>query len=367
MSKKTKYYDIHPIKEKHALYNVIFSGRSNGKTYAVIYDALENYFKTGKQLAVIRRWDEDFTGANSARTLYNSLMNNGNGDNVVLKLSEGEYNGVEYYAGRFFLTYYDDEKGRNYRSDKVVAYAFALTQSEHYKSGSWPDITTVLFDEFITKGQYLNDEFIIFQNMLSTIIRQRDDVVIYMCGNTINRYNPYFGEMGLYNANTMQQGTIDVYSYGDSGLTCAVEFADMPVKTNKANKYFAFNNSKLKQITEGQWELDIYPHKPCELKYHDCLFTYFVLFNGQTMQCEVYSVNSMIFTYVHIKTGDIKYPDNDLVYSLEPCMKPNYIQSFVRPRNKTQQKILQLYKDGKMCYQSNEVGELFNNYVLACE
>ena len=56
---------------------------------------------------------------------------------------------------------------------------------------------TILFDEFITKGMYLTDEFMAFMNTLSTIIRQRDNVKIFMCGNTVNKFNPYFEEMGL--------------------------------------------------------------------------------------------------------------------------------------------------------------------------
>ena len=38
-----KYYSLKNILKKNAQYNMIFGERSNGKTYSVLYYALENY------------------------------------------------------------------------------------------------------------------------------------------------------------------------------------------------------------------------------------------------------------------------------------------------------------------------------------
>ena len=53
---------------------------------------------------------------------------------------------------------------------------------EHDKSNSYPSINTVIFDEFLTRRFYVPDEFILFMNVLSTIIRLRDNVKIFMLG-----------------------------------------------------------------------------------------------------------------------------------------------------------------------------------------
>ena len=58
-------------------------------------------------------------------------------------------------------------------------YAFALSELEHDKSTAYPNVTTVLFDEFLSRKSYLPDEFVLFMNTLSTIIRERDNVKIY--------------------------------------------------------------------------------------------------------------------------------------------------------------------------------------------
>ena len=59
-----KYYSLKNILEYNASYNLIVGKRSNGKSYACLYKGLERYFNEGKQIAYIRRWRDDITGAN---------------------------------------------------------------------------------------------------------------------------------------------------------------------------------------------------------------------------------------------------------------------------------------------------------------
>ena len=63
----TQYYNTKRIDKKDAVYNVIFGERSNGKTYALLKKGLENYVKTGKQMAYVRRWKEDIIGRRASR------------------------------------------------------------------------------------------------------------------------------------------------------------------------------------------------------------------------------------------------------------------------------------------------------------
>ena len=60
---KQKYYSVRKTIEQipDAFYYVIFGERSNGKTYSVLDYALEDYFKNGNQLAIIRRYKEDLS------------------------------------------------------------------------------------------------------------------------------------------------------------------------------------------------------------------------------------------------------------------------------------------------------------------
>ena len=360
---KPKFWDIRNILSKHAKYNVIFGERSNGKTYGVLQYGLEQYFDHGSRLGIIRRWEEDFRGK-QANTMFDALIENG----VVHKLSKGKWNSIIYQSHRWYLCKRDLINPKNVVIDEEpFAYAFALSSDEHYKSSSYPKIRTILFDEFLTRGTYLPDEFIKFTSILSTIIRLRDDVTIFMCGNTVNQYSPYFAEMGLTNIKNMTRGKIDLYSYGDSGLTVAVEFSDFPTKEKKSNVYFAFNNPKLEMIKSGAWEMDIYPHLPVKYKPKDIEYMYFIIFDNQTLQCEIINIDDMSFTYIHRKTTEIK--DNDgyyMVYSQETNPKPNYRKKITKPVYPIEKTIVSYFIKDKVFYQDNEIGELVRNYLEWC-
>ena len=71
------YYDIGPILKIPARYRMMFGERSNGKTYAVLEHHMKEYIKDGGELAIIRRYADDFVGAQSARSIFDSLICNG--------------------------------------------------------------------------------------------------------------------------------------------------------------------------------------------------------------------------------------------------------------------------------------------------
>lgn len=362
MKTKIKYYSSDRIDKKNATYNVIFGERSNGKTYAMLKKGLIQYLKDGSQLAYVRRWKEDITGRRAQR-LYSGINEN----QEVAKLTKGEYTGVHYWAGKFYLCNYDDNGKAIYNDSKIIAFSFALSDGEHDKSTSFPEIKLIVFDEFLTNRLYLQDEFVLFMNTVSTIVRKRTDVKIYMLGNTVNKFCPYFKEMGLTHILKMEQGTIDFYNYGDSGLSVAVEYCSSIKVDDKANKYFAFDNPKLEMITGGAWELNIYPHLPEKYTPKDVQLIYFIEFNDQLFQCEVVDLGGVYFTYIHIKTTPLKNTDTDLIYSLEHDPRLNHSRNIFKPINKVQERVLWFFKTDRVYYQNNDVGDTINNYLKICK
>ena len=363
-----KYYSLDRVLKTNAHYYVLFGERSNGKTYAVLEYALKRYFEHDEQCAIIRRWEDDFVGPTSARTCFDSLVHNGNGENMVRKLSNNAYDGITYYGGKWYLTVTENEKV--IMTDKCVAYAFALNSMEHYKSGSYPNITTILFDEFITRKLYLRDEFVVFQNMISTIVRRRDNVKIFMCGNTVNKYgNIYFNEMGLTRVKDMRQGTIDVYAYGNSTLRVAVEFTDSPTKTKPSDVYFAFENPRLDMIkgTGAVWEMDIYPHAPAKIAPKDIIFVFFIEYDSQLLQCEIISQNGNNYLYIHRKTTPLKDREHDLIYSDTISERPNIRYNLLKAVDDIDKNILYFFKADKVFYADNEIGEIVNSYINFCK
>ena len=364
---KLKFYALDAILEKNAHYNIIIGERSNGKTTAVLRYCLKHYCETGKQTAYIRRFDEDIKGGRG-ENIFNNMLALG----YLEEFTGGRWTNIIYRGRAWWLACSDPENaGRWITDEQPFCFAFALTKQETYKSNSYPNIDTVVFEEFLTRAAYgyLADEFIIYMNMLSTIIRERDNVKIFMLGNTVNKYAPYFAEMGLNHVKDMKKGTIDVYSYGDSALKVAVEFADFPSKSKPSDLYFAFNNPRLNMITgQGQvWEMAIYPHLPSKYKPKDVVFSYFILFDGELLQADIIDLQTGVFTFIHRKTTPIKDEETDLVFSPEQSERPNYRKRLTDPPDKLGNKIAWFYKHDKVFYQNNEVGEIVRNYLQYCK
>ena len=357
-----KYYSLNKINKKNATYNVIFGERSNGKTYATLKQVLENYFSDGSQFAYIRRWSVDVQ-PKRMNNLFNAIIEDG----YLEKLSGGKFTAIFYRTGRFYLCTYNDKGKPIYNEEDIIGYAFSLSENEHNKANSYPRVTTIIFDEFLTNKIYLPDEFILFMNTVSTIVRQRTNVKIYMLGNTVNKFCPYFKEMGLTNILSMKQGSIDIYTYGDSKLKVAVEYADSKKKFKKNNFYFAFDNPKLKMITGGSWELNIYPHAPVKWLPKNIMFTYFIDFNDSLYQCEIINKDANVFTYIHEKTTPIKNPDKDIIYTLDYNPKINYNINILKPLNDYQNKITWFFTHDRVYYQNNNVGDAINNYLKICK
>ena len=354
------YYSYIDIDATNAHYRMIIGERSNGKTYGALEKMIKNYVNNGKQSAYLRRYREDFVGKRG-QTLFASIENDG----LIERLTDGEYNGVQYYAGCWYLKYQEGNE-KPIKDSKPFCYGFALNSMEHDKSTSYPNINLIVFDEFLSRSFYLTNEFTLFMNVISTIIRQRDDTVIYMLGNTVSKYCPYFAEMGITRIKEMKQGDIDIYSYGESELKVAVEYA--PVLSNEIKKskdYFAFDNPALGMITDGNWEFALYPHMKYKYSPKDIKLIYFILFDKEMLQCEIIKNENGIFTFIHRKTGKLKN-EKDLLFTTEVDANPYHYRRITKPVDERTKLIYDLIKSERVFFQDNEVGEIVRNYLNWC-
>lgn len=357
-----KYYDVRDTLNGYpnAHYYVVFGERSNGKTYSALDYALENFQKNGEQFAYVRRWGEDIRKKQLSQ-LFAAHAENGR----ISKLFKDQWSGMDYTGTKFRLTK-TDEDGKVSVSEEVCGYAFDLNSMEHYKSISFPRVTTIIFDEFLSRNGYLPNEFILFTNVISTIVRQRNNVKIIMLGNTVNRSCPYFAEMGLTHIKEQEAGTTDVYHYGNSALEVVVEYCSPTSKRGgkKSDVYFAFDNPELQMITQGAWEIAIYPHKPCKFTPNQIQLIFFIEFENDLLQCECVLSDNGPFIFIHRKTGEIKYPDKDIVYTTKPSERWNYRMCLTHQQDKLSRTIVRYFNENNVFYADNEVGEIVRNYLI---
>lgn len=372
----TKFYDLKDL-EAHvpdADYHVIFGERSNGKTFAVLSRILERWVDKSEQSAYIRRYDEDIRGDNGkqifAALTHRDLNDEKKTIDMVSKLTNGEWTDVVYKSRAWHLARYDEKLGRMISQQTPFCYAFALSTWERKKGVSFPGVMTILFDEFLSRDSYLRDEFVIFQNVISSLARQRGDLKIYMLGNTVNVHAPYFKEMGI-EAEKMEQGDIEVIVLEDkkTKATIAVQYC-MPAEGGKeSDKYQLFGNRSLKMITEGKWEIPMYPHRPVDYVPHDIVSVFYIDFEDKdrVVQGDVVSYDDNLFIYLHEEFVNFEEEDIDdytMIYRLRQSPKINHAVSLSGPayRNKISAMIGRLIKEGQVYYQDNSIGELVRYY-----
>lgn len=368
-----EFYKLDNILSKcpDAQYYMIIGGRSHGKTYSTLLYALERYCKHGERAAIVRRYYEDVKGKR-ALFLWRHLVDNGE----IARLTNGQWEYVYYESGGWYLAR-NEMHGKTVirvKEDFPFAFAFILTQMEHDKGSRYTNsVTTIIFDEFMSRSGYLPDEFTLFTNVISTIKGQRTNVKIFMLGNTVNQYCPYFRQMGLKHIKEMRPGDITLYKYPtDSGkeTRVAVEYTNMLRDGEITDEFFGFDNPKLKMITAGMWEFAVYPHIPYKYRPKDVLFKFFIRFDGDLFQCEIVNAvtdsGPLDFMFIHRKTTPIKYPDDDLIYDTDYSAKPNYRRRITQPTRDGERRILRYFQMEKVFYQDNATGEAIRNYLEWC-
>lgn len=316
-----KYYELDDILKKKALYNFIIGERSNGKTTAVLRHIVRDYYETGRRGAIVRQMDEDIKGHKGA-SLFAGMIDGG----MIDELTDGEYQGVKFYKRAYHLGKQDEAGNWSYEKEPF-AFIFAISQSVHYKSNSYPNVGTVMFDEFMRQDHmYLVDEPFLFINLLSTIVRERDDATVFLIANTVSWNSPYFKAFGLKNISQMKQGEIGVVkrekemAYGTIEASIAVEYCESTVNHGgkKSDRYLAaIVDQRYNMITDGSFAVASYPPCPHHFTSENVRLTCWVLTDEKILRCRLMKVDREVFFFVD-SIDHISYLPGDPIPSLQP-------------------------------------------------
>lgn len=242
-NKSSKWYDLRPILGTDADFNLIVGQRGNGKTFGILKHFLNEYKESkGKyRFAYIRRWVDDIKGFR-AEQLFFPLQK------VVEELFGKGYT-VNYWRHKFYLVNPDGIKV------DIIGYCLALSEASHTKSVSYDGTKNILFDEFIQMAgeRTLPDEMLKFENTLSTIIRDRQDVKVFMAANTVSKFSPYFPHFAI-DINKVQQGEIvtkELPIDSERFLRVSIEYCEYNEDVGKAVSKYATSQ----MIKSGQWEI----------------------------------------------------------------------------------------------------------------
>lgn len=166
------------------LFNFILGNRGGGKTFGAKEWAIDNFIKKGEQFGYIRRYKEDLR------------------EPMVQFFKDIEYKYPDYEfktdSKYFYIRLKPLDPNEKWTEKDIAGFGFVLSTASNKKSIAYPNITTLIFDEFLLdKGNqiYLADEPIKLLNLYETVARPgtgHKRVILFLLANALTVTNPYF-------------------------------------------------------------------------------------------------------------------------------------------------------------------------------
>ncbi len=166
------------------LINVIVGNRGGGKTYGAKEWAIDNFIKNKEQFGYIRRYKDDLK-----EPMIQFF------EDIKAKYPDYEFKTDSKY---FYIRLKPADEKEKWTEKDIAGFGFVLSTASNKKSISYPNVTTLIFDEFLLdKGNqlYLSDEPIKLLNLYETVARPgtgHPRVVLFMLANALSITNPYF-------------------------------------------------------------------------------------------------------------------------------------------------------------------------------
>ena len=291
-----KYYNIAPRLDGNPYdldYFIAISGRGPGKSYSFAKFLIEHHKETGKKfLRIVRnnRFVRD-TG-----TYF---------DNWKLE------NEIDF-DGRYF-----------YMHNREFGQVRALTDSQILRSGVWTEYDIIFFEEFcvINPDDYLVNETVLFEDIISTVNRNRNDLLVVLIGNNNNRmanYNPYFELLGVnWDLLGLKQGQFAVVESISNGARVGIERPAMAYESlEEIPRILRVPNNEI--ATSGEYERDIKTLDNVETFRKELAYSWqFKL--SEKFYITIYNKSSKGFLYIkgsksemsRVHCADLTIPNNE--------------------------------------------------------
>lgn len=255
MGEKSLYYDPNDLLSYNRILNFLIGARGIGKSYGFKKYPINRFLKHGEQFIYVRRYK---TELKKVGNYFDDIKEEFPDDKLEVKGRDFKINGIQ------------------------SGWAIPLSTWQSEKSNAYPNVTTIIFDEFIREkdnSHYLPNEVDALLNLMDTVFRDRENVRCICLSNAVTVTNPYFVYFGLtpdiekrFNANqdivveipdsaefsAMRRQTrfgrlIDGTDYGDMSLDNAFT-NDSEVFLERRSKRSRFQFSIVYQgLTMGIW------------------------------------------------------------------------------------------------------------------
>lgn len=190
---KSIFYSYSKVLSYNAMMNFILGERGVGKSYGIKQHVLNKFKKKHRQFIYLRRYDTELRKSLRDNEFFKDI-----GNDEMFKDDEFEIKGEKFYM-----------------NGEICGYAIPLSKASIYKSVPFPDVDTIIYDEFLIDNatyHYIQDEPEKLLDFIETVGRLRD-IQVFCLGNSISIVNPYFDYFNIslpYNSDikTFKNGLI---------------------------------------------------------------------------------------------------------------------------------------------------------------
>lgn len=298
MSRRRKtfsYYSYDRVLSYGAAINMIMGARGLGKTYGAKRLAIRNAVNRGEKFIYLRRYN---TELKQISTFFDDIQR--------------EFPGFEFsIQGRKAV-----KRVKGDRKWQEIGYFLALSTAGNVKSVPFPDVTTILFDEFIIETgttRYLPDEVTRFLDFYSTVDRYQDKTRVLMMSNSVSIMNPYFAQWGI------MPGKHEIQRFGEGFIVAHFVDSDRFAKeiaNTRFGKFILKHDSRYAEYAVGNEFRDNDGRLVCK-KSGDARYKY-------TIRCEAGSFS--VWEAVHAVFIQRRRPRADeILYTITDDVRPGEI------------------------------------------
>jgi hypothetical protein len=170
---KSLYYDPNKLLSYNRILNFVIGARGIGKSYGFKKYVVNRFLKHGKQFIYLRRYKGELV---KLPQWFNDIKQ--------------EFPDTEFKV-----------KGRQlFINNKLAGWGIPLSAWQSEKSNAYPEVETILYDEFIREKDnsgYLPNEVPALLNFMDTVFRDRENVRCIGMANAVTIVNPFFLYFGL--------------------------------------------------------------------------------------------------------------------------------------------------------------------------
>lgn len=235
-----KYFDVTQALNEDCNVYLIYGGRNNGKSFQIKETCISEAC-TGNEFIYLRRLEKEVKAKEVER--YFPDMN-------IQMLTNEAAEQITCYGNEIYFSKLDIDTLRMKRLKKI-GYSMFLSGYKSYMSLSYPNVTTIIFEEFFAKKEYNPDEVKELDSILSTVFRGRKGK-LFLLGNPETKVNPHLEAWGLTKQIANQKnGVMSIWQINGKLRLCAVRVP------NIVESEMILSNEE--KINKGLWDVEDLP------------------------------------------------------------------------------------------------------------